>query len=326
MSGLESATDRLGRLLTLVPWLLDHQGVSVEEAARTFGISPEQLDRDLSLLFLCGTPGHLPDDLIEADWEDGRVFLGNADSLKEPLRLSLDEALTLMVGLRALGAAGAVGGSDVVERTLAKLEAATGAVAADTAARVRVSLSEDDASQVLRVASQALQDGRRLHVRYLVPSRDETTERDVSPMRLLSMDSHWYLEAWCHRADDVRLFRLDRVDDITMLAEPSTPPRDVAPRDLGAGAFVPRPADLRVVVETTSAARWIEDYYPTEQASSLPGGRRRLVLRTSDPGWIVRLMWRVGGAARVVEPAEVVEAVRAGAAQAAAAYESSNAT
>ena len=45
---------------------------------RHFGISQTQLVKDLELLFVCGTPGHLPDDLIEADWECGRVYLGNA--------------------------------------------------------------------------------------------------------------------------------------------------------------------------------------------------------------------------------------------------------
>ena len=74
----ESATTRLQRLLTMVPWLLANQGVATERAAEQFGVSTDQLESDLALLFLCGTPGHLPDDLIEADWEDGHVYIGGA--------------------------------------------------------------------------------------------------------------------------------------------------------------------------------------------------------------------------------------------------------
>jgi len=59
----ESATSRLSRLLTMVPWLLNRQGIEIEEAAREFGVSPEQMEADLELLFVCGTPGHMPDDL-----------------------------------------------------------------------------------------------------------------------------------------------------------------------------------------------------------------------------------------------------------------------
>ena len=47
---------------------------------------------DLELLFVCGTPGHMPDELIDAEWEGGRVFLDNADTIARPLRLGVDEA------------------------------------------------------------------------------------------------------------------------------------------------------------------------------------------------------------------------------------------
>ena len=53
----ESATSRLSRLLDMVPWLLAHQGVPLEEAAAEFGVSTDQLVADLELLFVCGTPG-----------------------------------------------------------------------------------------------------------------------------------------------------------------------------------------------------------------------------------------------------------------------------
>ena len=71
----ETATSRLTRLLTMVPWLVNRQGIELEEAARGLDVSVEQLESDLNLLFLCGY-GQLPDELIEADWEEGRVFVG----------------------------------------------------------------------------------------------------------------------------------------------------------------------------------------------------------------------------------------------------------
>ena len=335
----ESATARLGRLLTLVPWLLDHQGIPVDEAAATFGVSSAQMEADLSLLFVCGTPGHLPDDLIDADWEDGRIFLSNAESLARPWRFTLDEALTLMVGLRALsqvgGLAGAgtdrdgsladgatgAGGGDAVERALAKLEAAAGAVASSESARVSVSIADDAAGAALATVSEALRSGRRVHLSYLVPSRDETTERDVDPMRLVSIESRWYLEGWCHRAEAVRLFRVDRIVAATVLDAAGAIPEQVVGRDLTAGLFVPDPTDLDVVIETGPDAAWVAEYYPTQSVTELEGGFRRLVLRTGDPGWVARLVWRLGGSARVVEPADLARSVRDGAREALAAYD-----
>jgi predicted DNA-binding transcriptional regulator YafY len=122
----EGAADRLSRLLAMVPWLLSRQGVPLAEAAQQFGISEDELVCDLELLFVCGAPGHMPDDLIEADWESGKVYLDNADAIARPLRLGLDEALTLLVGLRTLADVRGVAGRKALDGALAKLSSAAG--------------------------------------------------------------------------------------------------------------------------------------------------------------------------------------------------------
>lgn len=327
MSGpAETATQRLGRLLTLVPWLLEHQGVPVAQAASTFGVTPEQIEADLALLFLCGTPGHLPDDLIEADWQDGRIFLANADSLAAPLRLTVDEALTLMVGLQAIADTGAVpgpSGPGAVTRALSKLESAVSQTAAGTSTKVRVDLGDGTDQQLLATVSGGLSAGRRLRLTYLVPSRDESTVRDVDPMRVVNLESRWYLEGWCHRAEAVRLFRIDRIAEVSVLDVPSAPPPGAAGRDLAAGAYLSAPSDVVVELAVAPSAAWVTEYYPADTVTLLPDGTRRMVLRTADPSWVVRLVWRLGGAVRVVAPVTVAQQVRSGAAEALSAYQSS---
>src|SRR5690606_18814078 len=214
----ETATDRLARLLTMVPWLLNRQGIDLASAAEQFGVSQEQIVDDLQLLFVCGTPGHLPDDLIEASWDEGRVHIANPDTIARPLRLRGDEALALIVALRALAQVPGVASHDAINRALAKLEAAAGEAARDTE-QITVDLSADDerVQETLRRVRDALDRNRRLHLRYLVASRDESTERDVDPMRVLSVEGRWYLEAWCHRSQGVRTFRLDRIEELQVL-------------------------------------------------------------------------------------------------------------
>ena len=244
----EGATERLSRLLTMVPWLLTHQGVELSDAAAEFGVDEAQLVKDLELLFVCGTPGHLPDDLIEAEWEGGRVFVDNADSIARPLRLGVDEALALLVGLRTLAEVPGLGERAAVDRALAKLEAAAGAAAAG-AQSVHVALEAGAEAEVLAAAREALAGHRRLRLDYLVPSRDETTRRDVDPMRVQTVEARWYLEAWCHRAEAVRLFRLDRIVGIEVLDEDGTPPPQARSRDLDEQLFSPGPDDLTVTLE-----------------------------------------------------------------------------
>jgi len=308
----ESATTRLSRLLTMVPWLLNRQGVEIEEAAREFDVTPAQVEADLALLFLCGTPGGYHGDLIEAEWESGRVFLGNADTIRRPLRLGVDEALALIVGLRALAAVPGIGERDAVVRALAKLEAATGSASAGSS-RIQVVMDEGAGKESLALAQRALASHRRVHLRYLVPGRDESTERDVDPMRVINFDAHWYLEGWCHRAEDVRLFRLDRIELLTILDQDGTPPAAAEPRDLDAGVFTPHAYDQLVRVALGPGAAWVSEYYPTESVEPAQGGGAVITLRTADTAWLRRLMWRLGSQARVLEPAELALQVQQGA-------------
>ncbi len=315
------ATVRLSRLLAMVPWLLRRQGVPLEEAARHFEISEEQLVADLELLFVCGTPGHMPDDLIEADWESGRVYLDNADAIARPLRLGLDEAVALLAGLRTLAEVPGLHDRDAVESALAKLSAAAGEVAAAAAGTVSVDLTQGAAEAALTAAREALRRRRRLRIDYLVPSRDETTRRDVDPMRLISTAGHWYLEAWCHRADGVRLFRVDRVVDITVLDVDGTPPRVAVSRDVDEGLFRPSPDDTLVTLDLDPAAAWVGDYYPVDHMEERADGSRRVRLRAASPDWVPRLALRLGGHLRIVAPRDLAELTAERARQALAAYE-----
>jgi len=120
------AVGQLSRLLSMIPWLLSRPGVSVSEAAAEFEISEDQLRADLELAFMCGLPGHLPDDLIDVSLEGDRIVVTNADAIARPLRFAPDEAVALLVGLRALADIPTPTGRDVLERVVAKLERAAG--------------------------------------------------------------------------------------------------------------------------------------------------------------------------------------------------------
>jgi len=309
------AGDRLSRLLAMVPWLLERQGVALQDAARHFDITTDQLVADLELLFVCGTPGHMPDDLIEAEWESGHVYLGNADAIARPLRLGQDEALALLVGLRTLADLQGVEDSAALEGALAKLSAAAGDAAAAAATSVQLDLAAGADPHVLAVVRGALGRGRRLHLSYLVATRDETTERDVDPMELESLDGRLYLQAWCHRAQGVRRFRLDRVLAAAELDEDGTPPAEAVARDLGSSLFAPGEEVPLVVLDLDADVRWVAESFPVEEVverADAPGGVR-VRLRVADDGWLRRLVLRLGGSARVVAPPALAEQVAAAA-------------
>lgn len=311
-----AATDRLARLLSLLPWLATHPGVTRAEAAAEYGITEAELVSDIELLFVCGLPGYSPGDLIDISYDGDTIEVFEDAGLSRPLRLSSDEATALVVALRTLADIPGLSGSAALRSALTKLEQAAGEAAAASA---RVVVDVDTESAVLEQVQDALRRGRRLRLRYYVPARDETTEREVDPMRVLLVEGRAYVEAWCRLVEDVRLFRLDRVEQLDILDAAAEPPSEARPRDLSAGLYQPGADDPLVELWLAPAARWVADYYPCEQVEETPQGVR-VGLRVSDDRWLRRLVLRSGGAARVLSPPEVVAAVRADAEAALVAY------
>jgi proteasome accessory factor C len=316
---VSGALDRLPRLLALVPYLLARPGARLRDVAATFGVTERQLRQDLDLVFLCGLPGHMPDDLIDVSIDGDVITLTNAETIARPLRLQVDEALVLLVGLRMLASAPGVQDRDALDRALAKLEGAAGDAAAAASTHVAVEVEAEES--VLASARDALERGRMMHLDYYVPGRDETTERDVDPMRLVLAGGRTYLEGWCRHAEGVRLFRLDRVVSLDVLEQPAAPPPEAVPRDLDAGLFQSAPGDTLVTLELEPAGAWVAEYHPCESVEDLGDGRLRVGLRTPQTSWVRRLALRLGGSGRVLAPADLAAQVRADARAALAAYD-----
>jgi LuxR family maltose regulon positive regulatory protein len=149
--------------------------------------------------------------------------------------------------------------------------------------------------------------------------RDELTEREIDPIRLVSV-GHTYVEAWCRRSEARRTFRLDRVAEIRILDEPSAPP-EIELRDLSEGLVQPAAEDPEVVVEVGPGGRWVAEYYPHDSADELADGGLRITLRTPDPTSLRRLALRLGRDGRIVSPHELADSARRAAREALAAYD-----
>ncbi len=301
--------ERLARLLNLVPYLLARPGIPVTDAAADLGVSERQLREDLELLWVCGLPGYGPGDLIDMAFDGDRVTVTYDAGIDRPLRLTHDEALALIVALRML--AQVPGGGhrrEAVERALAKIESAAGDAAAGLPIAVRLPGSAG-AERVAQLQA-AVQHRRALRMTYYTATRDELTERVVDPMRVLLVGGHAYLEAWCRRAEAVRMFRADRIDECTELDEPAEPPAEARPSEVRDSVFTPSPDLPLVTLRVGRWARWITEYYPCEQVVEESPDRWLVSLRASDLAWARRLVLGLGSEVAVVSPPELVEAVR----------------
>lgn len=318
----EHADARLTRLLALISYLSDHPGAPVPEVAAHFGITEAQVLSDVNLLWVSGTPGYLPDDLIDFSYdayERGVLTLTDARGMHRPLRLGAIEAIALLAAVRSIEQMPGVPEQGAVASAAAKLAAAAGEAAA-AASAVDVRLARPAVADLLERLRTAIRDRRAVHLRY-VSGADVVTERDVDPGALLHDGERWYLRAWCHRAQEIRHFRLDRVLSAAVL-ESAAEHSELAGPDAAASAEPDLTGtDLEVSLDIAASARWIAESLPVESVEELAGDWLRVRLRVVSETWVRSLVLGLGADVRRVEPEWLAHAVADAAADALAAYE-----
>ncbi|MDN3936846.1 WYL domain-containing protein [Arthrobacter sp. YD4] len=296
-----TSEDQLKRMLQLIPFLVHNQGLHISEVADRFGVTRKVLEEDLQILICSGLPEGYPDDLLDIRWDDDHVFIIQDLDLTRPVRFTVDEACALLTGLEALNGLPGIAEGGALESVTLKLMAAAGEEGLKAAALSGPEVTPQD-SAALETAREAIRSGSQLHLQYLAPQRDAVSERDIDPLRLYSLDSTWYLEAYCHSAQAVRNFRLDRIQDLRSNGRPVTAagaPAGGFPVKL----FTPNDDDAVVVLELTPRGAGLADEYYAERTAPLPGGNLMAEVRFGSTDWVPMLMARNGGDARVVAPA-----------------------
>jgi len=309
---------RLRRLLAILAWLAQEGEAPIDEVATRFDLTPGALVTELEMAACCGVPPYTPDQLMEIVVTDTTVSTRPGTALARPRRLSPHEGFALAASARALLA---VPGSDedgALSRALAKLDRALGGAGIDV---------ELDAPPLLAVVRAAVDSGRQLTISYYSASTDRVTDRRIVPERLFASEGHWYVDAWCATAGDVRRFRVDRIG----AAEPvegadrpagtqpraSTdrgidgPPGRSAPTGPGPqppgqpvsfGAFVPGPDQRRVRLSLDPASAWLVESIPSAGPVTTVDGRIELELFVGGDAWLERLLLRLGPDAQVIDP------------------------
>lgn len=284
----ETSNVRLARLLTLVPWLTAHSGVSKAAAAAHFNLTVEQLESDLELITFTG-PGLYGGELVDIHFDDETITVFDSQGLDRPLRLTADEVSTLLIGLRALQQLPDVDAVSVAS-CIDKLTNG-----GDDARDLVVSVTTPNAASVV---AEAIRTERDLDIAYLHPLRDDSTQRTITPLRLFSAQGSDYVEAWCHTAEAHRTFRIDR-----MLSCVLAGPRSSVPEQ---GPLATLKERASVIVQP-----WAQHLLESVPAIvHVDGSTLRAEVEYSDERWLVLWSIAAGCGVSVTTPAQVREAAR----------------
>ncbi len=312
-------SDRLVRLLNMVPYFQANPRVSYDKAAADLGVSVRQLEHDLDQLWLCGLPGYGPGDLIDFEFSGRTIKVTFSAGMDQPLRLTSPEATALLVALRALTDIPGLVDPAAARSAIAKIEAAAGTVIDDdaVAADEEPAPVEQEAAAAVR---EAVRGGRAVYIEYYSASRDALSARVVDPIRVLLVGEHSYLEAWCREAEGVRLFRFDRIVEAHVLDEPSSPPGPVAVGPPNTAIFDADPSLPSAVLRIGPRAAWMLEYFPMRVLRELPSGYCEAAMTYAAEDWMARQILGFGADVEVLAPDSLARRVNRAATEALAAY------
>jgi predicted DNA-binding transcriptional regulator YafY len=290
-------SQRLRRLLAVVGWLAQVGEAPIADVARRFNIEEEELIRELELAACCGVPPYTPDTLMEIEVSETSVRAFLPPEFARPRRLTPAEGFAVAASARLIMA---VPGPDdgALRRALSKLDAALGS---------REAIGIDvDAPHSLDAVRQACDAGGAVEIDYHSGSRDESTTRVVEPVQVITTDGHWYLDAFCRRAGDMRRFRVDRIGAVRPLGEPAV--STLRPLRAADDAFVPGPGAVEVQLHLGDGAQWVPESVPVRAvAYSAAGAVTDVVLDVAGMAWFERLLLQLGPGASVVRPPELTD-------------------
>lgn len=289
---------RLTRILAMLPWVIANPGATIEEVRDRFGYKDtEDLAQDLDVVFVCGLPGYGPGDLMVAYIDDDEVVVDAADYFGRAPRLSPTEALSMLAAGMAVLSAGL--GSPALESAVDKLAAT---VAPDSDGLAVDVAAEPDLVGPLREAAAS---HRVVEMTYTSLSRGETTRRAVEPWVVFASLGNWYVTGYCRLAQAERVFRVDRIRDLSVSDDTFDPPAERPEPEV---RYTPSEEDVRCRIALAPAARWVLDYYPVDVVSD-DGEEVVIEFSASDPSVAARLLLRLGDRARLLDGDEVRSAL-----------------
>jgi len=295
------AFERLRRLLFVVPFVSKNPGLTVDEVAKAVGCSKQELLEELDLLTLVGRPPFQPDDYIDIYVEDDRVYLDLDQRLSAPPRLTAAEGVSLAAAAALLKPSS--GGA--LASALAKLERV---LPPQSLARYReLSRSLDvsaDGPDSLATISQAILEHRELELEYVSLGKGEREHRRAQPLELFSHRGQWYLQAFCLTRKGERLFRVDRIGQVT-LTDTKFPEPASSTRQVPGGGGSERPVKVRFDPQLTS---WQQERFGDSGVVQADGSLVVTVPGDSER-WLTRWVLSFGGSAMVLEPEWAIRAV-----------------
>ena len=297
----ENALDRVSRALNLIPFILNNQGLSIQQLAQRFNSTPAQISKDLSLLHMCGLPGYTHLELLNIDFEDPEhVAVNDPQVLDQPRSLTQVEALTLVLGLQLLAELS----TQESERSaiIALKQRISNQLGEEISARITIADGVNE-SPLAKTITDAITESRYLTVQYNSATSDTITTRKLMPLEITYLEGSGYIHAYQMDANELRTFRLDRIWKLE--AGDSDP-------DFKASLTQERSLEGALEVELEMGPDglfFIEKHNEIVTSSLEVGDRFFISIKVGSNEWITRTLLAWHSKISVISPPELVQSL-----------------
>jgi len=156
---------------------------------------------------------------------------------------------------------------------------------------------------------------KRLFITYRARGSNQTSEREISPQRLVHYRDNWYLDAWCHLRRELRSFAVDAILNAEIVEAPA---KNLSEKTLdevlgaGYGIFSGKKVQWAKLKFSAQRARWVayEQWHPRQKSKLLPDGSYLLEIPYSDDRELVMDILRHGSEVEVLGPQKLRERVQ----------------
>jgi predicted DNA-binding transcriptional regulator YafY len=309
-----SINERIYRIDQL---LNDRKTVSFQELLDRLEVSPATLKRDLAYM-----RDRLNAPIVYDKEQNGYRFETNTENYSLPgLWFSPEEIyalLTMQHLLSNLDSDGLLSKhiKPLQSRLLAMLEDSDGSFE-EIQKRVKIEKmgSRKYDLEHFQEIGLALVKRKRLVIEYQSRSKDENTQREISPQRLIYYRDNWYLDAWCHLKNALRSFSVDAIKMAEILESKAN---DISANELdeelasGYGIFAGKDVEWATLIFNSDRARWVanEKWHPAQKSRFLEDGSYELKVPYSDNRELLMDIMKYGSGVELISPRNLVSELK----------------
>ena len=289
----DTAAVRALRTMDLIPYILEHPGISINQLSKNFAVTEKEIEKDLQLAFMCGLPGYTPYELIDLTYEDGVVSIIDPQVLNKPRSFSSNERVVIALGLEILKN---INSSN--DDNLKKIENLSKKFMDEESGDSVMIVEQNITFPFLNIINQAVFETRVIVFDYQSISKDVLSNRKVAPYKLFLQNGNLYLSGYDYHAQSDRIFKADQIVNCAI--------GDQA--NLGQANSPQKEETVELVVDL-KAVNFIERNSTIIIDQKMRNGQLHVKLKVSNFDWLKRAILSNAPSIKVISPQSLASEV-----------------